>query len=618
MQPSKSTHQPNRFFSQVRILLDDLTATIDQPRSRLYTGFVEESVCTDARQFDEFFRRQERFFDKGLYAVLVCDYEFGEQIIGLEPFETSDNGRLRLLWFQNVEHLSSEQVHQLLNTDSGMPGGMIDLEQNITSNEYMAAIHQIKEHIKKGDTYQVNYSYRLKFTAFGEVTTLYRRLRAVQPAAFGALITLPDQRVILSFSPELFVRHTHGRLTTKPIKGTCSGSEDPETREVQARALVADEKIRAENLMIVDLLRNDLAKIAETGSLEVEKLFEVESFGAMLQVVSTIGCDLSGNVRFPEVFEALFPCGSITGAPKRSTMEIIRELEPECRGIYTGAIGWIDPPGPHQSMGDFALSVAIRTLSLSAPEPNGTRRGMMGVGGGILYDSDPDLEYEEARLKSGFLTTLDPGFSLIETMYGSPGEGIRYQELHLKRLSASARRFDFKYDAEQIHLRIQQFANDLPAPSRIRLTLNYRGELELTRGAYSKLESPVRVMISPQRVHSTNPFLAHKTTVRKYFDDAICEAEVNGCFDLLFTNERGELTEGARSNLFVRLSGNWYTPPLSSGLLPGVMREVLLNDPMLNASERILMPHDLQQAEEVFVCNSLRGRVSVEIFRTGS
>jgi para-aminobenzoate synthetase/4-amino-4-deoxychorismate lyase len=431
---------------------------------------------------------------------------------------------------------------------------------------------------------------------------------------YGALIALPDGSAVLSLSPELFIRHGRGVLTARPMKGTAAATGDTLQDAMRADALAADPKNRAENLMITDLLRNDLGRIAVPGTVTVPHLFEVDRYNSVLQMTSTVCARLRIGVTLAQAFAALYPCGSITGAPKRRTMQIIRELEADARGLYTGAIGWFDSPDNGQTIGDFCLSVPIRTLVLQAPDNGGVRAGEMGVGAGIVHDSVAAEEYAECQLKAKFLTGLGHDFELFETIYASRAEGCRHLDLHLQRLRSSAAYFGFAWDEQRVTNVLRQVCSALPAgPHRIRLALNQAGACSVQHAALLPLTEPVKVLLAPQPTVADDLFLRHKTTVRERYDAAWRAAEAQHAFDMLFFNTRGELTEGGRSNVFVKLQGRWYTPPLASGLLPGVMRAVLLADPAWNASERRLTRDDLRAAEEVVVCNALRGALSATV-----
>jgi para-aminobenzoate synthetase/4-amino-4-deoxychorismate lyase len=325
-------------------------------------------------------------------------------------------------------------------------------------------------------------------------------------------------------------------------------------------------------------------------------------------MTSTVQARVRDEVTLSDMLDALYPCGSITGAPKRRTMQIIRELESAPRGLYTGAIGWFEAPDDAHRIGDFCLSVPIRTLLLLPPDAQGVRAGEMGVGAGIVHDSVAADEYAECALKASFLTGLANDFELFETMHATQAEGCRHLDLHLQRLRSSAAYFGFAYDEQEIRSRLQQACNTLSAGEhRMRLALNQAGVCSVQSAPLLPWETPVRLLLSPQTTVAGELFLRHKTTRRERYDAAWRAAEAKGCFDMLFCNTQGELTEGARSNIFVKLDGRWYTPPLACGLLPGVMRAVLLADPAWAASERRLTLDDLRAAQEIAVCNALRG-----------
>ncbi|WP_246860525.1 aminodeoxychorismate synthase component I [Noviherbaspirillum sp. UKPF54] len=592
-------------------LLDDCRAGDADPRSRLYTGYAGALSCGDAAGLPAMLDAMQDALRQGLHAVGVFSYELGAALHALAPRE--DAGPLaQVMLFDRCERLSSAQVEQWLarRCDDGRPAGIAGISASVTQEQFAEAIARIHAYIEAGDTYQINYTYRLRFEAFGAPHALYRRLRQRQPVPYGAFIVLPDGRAVLSLSPELFMQHAQGTLLTRPMKGTAAATGDAGQDRERAAALAADPKNRAENLMIVDLLRNDLGRVARFGSVRVPQLFQVDRFSGVLQMTSTVEARLRDDVALRDIFHALYPCGSITGAPKRRTMQIIRELEPDARGIYTGAIGWFDAPGadnPH-SVGDFCLSVPIRTLCLQAAA-NGVRQGEMGVGAGIVHDSLAADEFAECALKAAFLTGLPNEFELLETIYATRKGGCRHLDLHLQRLSASARYFGFQYDQSRVRAALRGTCDALPpeVPHRLRLALRRDGGCDLQSAPLAPLHEPVGVLLAPEAVAADDVFLRHKTTVRQRYDAAWREAEARGAFDMLFRNTDGELTEGGRSNVFVKLDGRWCTPPLSSGLLPGVMRAVLLADPAWNAQERRLTPEDLWRAEEIVVCNALRG-----------
>jgi len=609
-------------------LLDDAAAP--GAGSRLYTELAGSLQCSDGQQWAALLGSLQTALRQGLHAVMVCSYELGAHLLHMPVREPAVHAPplAQVLLFRTCRHLTGDEVAQWLAQQAGasdQPAGVAAIAANVSEAQFTAALNRIHDYIVAGDTYQVNYTYRLRFDAFGAPAALYARLRARQPVPYGALIQLPDGAAVLSLSPELFVRHAQGELTARPMKGTAPAAPGSEVQENarRAQALAADPKNRAENLMIVDLLRNDIGRIAVTGSVRVPALFEVQRYSSVLQMTSTVQARLRSDISLAELFLALYPCGSITGAPKRRTMEIIAELEPAPRGVYTGAIGWFEPlpAGSAQAIGDFCLSVPIRTLNLQPPADgvhDGMRCGEMGVGAGIVLDSAAADEFAECRLKARFLTGLGHDFELFETLHASRQHGCRHAERHLARLSQSAAYFGFAWDAQQASaaLRAACDARDDDAPFRLRLALRQDGTVHVQSGALAPLPATVKVMLAPEPTNSGNLFLRHKSSVRTRYDAAWRAAEAQSCFDMLFFNERGELTEGGRSNVFVKFEGRWHTPPLSCGLLPGVQRAAMLADPAWNAQETVITRAMLAQAQQIVVCNALRGALTAELVLT--
>ena len=595
-------------------LLDDRGATPAHPTSRLYTGFVREHRCAAPAELGATWERIDADLRGGLHAVLLADYEWGVKLLGAghERLAADDAASLRVLMFTELATLSNEAVDAWLRQGEALPGaaGVMNLVPSVDRREFTEAIARIHEAIRAGETYQVNYTYRLHGQAYGSPLDLYRRLRARQPVAYGALIALPEGgevRHVLSCSPELFLRHDAGLLTARPMKGTASRITTPEGDSETARHLSLDIKNRAENLMIVDLLRNDLGRVAEVGSVKVPDLFTIEHYPTLFQMTSTVQARLKPDAGFAELLRAVFPCGSITGAPKHHTMQLIAELETTTRGLYCGAIGWVDAPRGGARCGDFCLSVAIRTLTLG-PEAQGLRPARLGVGAGIVLDSRALDEFEECRLKARFLTRTDPGFELFETMLASADEGVQHLDLHLARLGSSARVLGFEFDPVAAADALQACVLAPGGPSRLRLALAHNGALQVTHAPLSPLpDGPVALLVAEHRLPNVNPLSAHKTTLRQHYDEGVRAAERAGAFDSLFFTEEGRLVEGGRSSVFVQLGGRWWTPPLADGALPGVMRGRMLQIPAWQIGERSLRIDELRQAEALMVCNALRG-----------
>lgn len=596
-------------------LLDDAHSGRDRA-SRLYTRPLARIALSCGGRADDFFSALEGELAAGRHVVGLFDYEFGALLEGLPVREGANTELATALVFDACERLSAVNVDAWLAAHgSASAHGVSQVEPALDEAGFAAAVDAIHRYIKSGDTYQVNFTFPLRFDAHGSPVALYAALRARQPVPYGALIGLPDARMVLSLSPELFVSHEGGHLRCRPMKGTAPASGDPVVDEQRARALRSSVKERSENLMIVDLLRNDLGRIARTGSVKVPALFSVDRFGEVLQMTSSIEAMARPGLSLSQVFDALYPCGSITGAPKRRTMQIIDELERWPRGLYTGGIGWFDPPVDERALGDFMLSVPIRTLLLGAPDGNQRRHAAMGVGAGIVHDGNARAEYRECLLKARFLTGLSPGFELFETLLGSR-DGCRYLERHLARLRSSAAHFGFPFDDAHARVAIRSACEQVPAgqAARMRLALRASGEITLQLAPLQPLaDGPVRLLLSDRAMPSDDPMLAHKTSIRLAYDEGWRRAEAAGAFDMLFFNDRDELTEGGRSNVFLRKEGRWLTPPLSSGLLPGVMRAVLLEDPAWDAQECVLTRQDLLDAEAICVCNALRGVMTAQL-----
>ncbi|RQU41952.1 aminodeoxychorismate synthase component I [Burkholderia cenocepacia] len=619
-------------------LLDDCDSTASARSSRLYSGFVRERVCTDPAQLDAIDAALAQDLRDGLHAVVVGDYAFGRNLQRAQP----GHAPLRFLLYARCERLSRDEVDAWLaqQDGGGTPSiaGVAHVAKSVSRDAFDAAIGAVHDALRAGDSYQVNYTYRLNFDVFGTPLALYRRLRARQPVRYGALIALPGGAWVVSCSPELFVEKQGDVLRARPMKGTAPRSADPGEDAAAAAFLASDPKNRAENVMIVDLLRNDVSRIARTGTVKVPALFSVEPYASVWQMTSTVEAGWRDGTTFAQMLRALFPCGSITGAPKYKTMELIDAIESTPRGLYTGAIGWLDAPkdeagqagaaasGGVAGCGDFCLSVAIRTLTLDAVDVDsndtdgtgtatvGRRRGTMGVGAGIVLDSVAADEYAECELKARFLTDADPGFQLFETTAATRADGIRHLDRHLARLQRSADAFGFRFDADALRREIDArcAALDGDGAYRMKLTLAKDGTFDITAAPLKPLPAgPFGVLLAAAHgfapTRSGDALLLHKTTRRAEYDRAWQAAEALGGFDMLFVNERDEVTEGGRSNLFVKLDGQWVTPPLASGVLPGVMRGVLLDDPAFGAVECVVTRDDLARAQGLLLTNALRG-----------
>ncbi|HEX4321896.1 MAG TPA: aminodeoxychorismate synthase component I [Acidobacteriaceae bacterium] len=470
---------------------------------------------------------------------------------------------------------------------------------DIDQEEFACKVAAIQEYIRAGDTYQVNFTGKLHFDFSGSPASLFSSLIESQPVPYSAFLNLGDKQ-ILSFSPELFFQRKGQRIVTRPMKGTASRGRDLAEDELQSNWLQNDLKNRSENVMIVDLMRNDLGRICEYGSVQVDKLFDIEKYDTLFQMTSGISGTLRTGVGYADIFSSLFPCGSITGAPKLRTMQIIDELESESRGVYTGAIGYFSPHG------EAAFNVPIRTVILEKD------RGVMGVGSGIVIDSQADEEYREWLLKAEFLTRRQESFQLIESLLWK--DCYQRLPLHLERMELSARYFGFAFDrAGIVAALIEKEARFIAgAAVKVRILLDRSGAVSITHTPIEESAVIGKVVLSATRVASGDRFLRHKTTHRELYERELQQANSHGYSEVLFLNERNELTEGAISNIFIEKDGKWYTPPVECGLLPGIYRRHLLESNSA-ASERVLTLSNLASADAVYLCNAVRGLRRVQL-----
>ncbi|CBX22472.1 unnamed protein product [Neisseria lactamica Y92-1009] len=547
----------------------------------------------------------QKGWQKGLYAVLFADYGFGLPLMGVD---SERGGNLALHWFADCT--DTDAASWLARHSDGLPAGISTPQSSVSETDYLDHIRQIHEAIRRGDTYQINYPTRLHLQAYGNPVSLYRRLR--QPVPYAVLSHLPDAEGqsawTLCFSPELFLKiGSDGTISTEPMKGTAPILGDGQD-ERRAAELQADPKNRAENVMIVDLLRNDLGKIARTGKVCVPEPFKVSRFGSVWQMTSTIQAQALPDTSFADILRAAFPCGSITGAPKKMSMQIIESLEAEPRGLYTGSIGYLNPSSGGLGF-EGAFNVVIRTLSLT-PLSDGIYQGVYGVGSGIVIDSDPAAEYRECGWKARFLNELRPDFGIFETLRVE-NRRCALLDRHLCRLKAAAQALNLPLP-DGCENQIQQYIAHLPDGSfRVKALLASDG-ISLSRAVLNHLADKQRVIISPTILPAQNYLRRFKTTHRTLFDQAWQTAETQGAFDSLFFNSDGILLEGGRSNVFVKYQGQWLTPSLDLDILNGVMRQAVLDESQkyLHTNQVIethITQKTLQEAEEIRLSNALRG-----------
>ncbi len=585
----------------------------------LLENAVEIIRADEIGQIDRAIEQLSDAIDRGLTAAGFFSYELG---YGLEPSLQAlmpINRQVPLIWFAlypKTQYLQGVQLARFLAPQGSLANAstLKNISASLSKQDYLHSFARVKELIGAGDIYQVNLTFKLALEYEGSPFALYADLRKSQPVSHGAYLECADFS-ILSHSPELFFEIDNDNILTRPMKGTIRRGVTASEDRALSRELQGDIKNRAENLMIVDLMRNDLSRICEVGSVEVNDLYEVTALPTLYQMTSDVTGRLRADVPLSEIIKALIPAGSITGAPKIRAQEIIRQLEDQPRGVYCGAMGVLHrDQKTHQLSARF--NVGIRTLTLF---PNG--RGETGIGSGVVQDSKGEAEYEECLLKAKFMTEADlelagqqrddlklPEFNLIETMRLDPDGSYFLRDRHRTRLARSSRDLGFLCPTQEIDKELDKLAEQLKTNTYlVRLLLLASGEFTLTS---TQIDPPdpgkiISFVISDKRVDSADRLLVHKTTRRELFDEEWVHANKQlGANEVLFLNERGELTEGSRSTLFVEREGKLHTPPLSCGLLPGTLRGQLIKEGRV--VETILTPGDLEGAK-IFFGNSVRG-----------
>lgn len=595
---SASHKNGNRTIVTTRILIDNSMDTeascslFDQPCGEVRADRPEE--------VGEALAALSSATDKGLWAAGFFSYELGYLLESRLQSLLPENRSVPLLHFALFEKrkiLSSDQVDATLDQWRSGDYAISEPALSMDRAAYRERFGHTKNYIADGDIYQLNLTLKGTFQTQGCPVALYRDLRRKQPVAHGAYMEF-DDLTVLSLSPELFLKAENGSVLTRPMKGTAARALTPDHDEAARQWLENDEKSRAENLMIVDLMRNDLGRVATTGSVLVTDLFTVETYRTLHQMTSGISARLKADASLPVILQSLFPPGSITGAPKVRAMEIIAELEGEARGIYTGALGLLGPDG------QINLNVAIRTLIL-----HDDGHGEIGIGSGLVDDSEADAEYEECLLKMRFVTDKPRDFDLIETLRFDAGEGYVLLDQHLDRLERSAAYFGYPMERDSVRRALEKTTAEVSSGLvRVRLLLSHDGTVSVTSFPMtpSVPDQKMQYVFSDHAVASDDVFLYHKTTIRDLYDGEYARAsEQLGADEVLFVNEKGELTEGSRTNIFVERDGMLLTPPVASGLLAGTLRADLLAQG--KARQAILTPDDLEGNDPVFLGNSVRG-----------
>ncbi|SNS61634.1 para-aminobenzoate synthetase / 4-amino-4-deoxychorismate lyase [Sphingomonas laterariae] len=579
------------------ILLDDARAVGAGP-SRLYADPVEVIAAATLDEVGPALVALRQARARGLHAAGFIAYEAGlalEGRLGALPASAGAGGG-PLLWFGLFDRfaaLRQDEVAGLLPDPAGSWAGRP--RPRISRADHAAAFGLVRDYIAAGDIYQANLSFRADVPFAGHPLALYAAMRGASHGGWGGVV-FTGRHWLLSCSPELFFELDDGMLVARPMKGTAPRGRDAMADAAIAGALAADPKERAENLMIVDLLRNDLSRVAAAGSVAVPALFTVETYPTIHTLTSTVTARLAPDRDAVDVVEAIFPCGSVTGAPKIRAMEIIAGVEADARGPYTGSIGWLDPAG------NAAFNVAIRTLALE----QGSKVAELGLGSAVVADSTADGEWRECLAKGAFVTAAARPFDLIETMRFDPMAGLVELERHLSRMKASAEALDFAFDRHGARNELQAATFRLRDARRVRLMLSPSGALAVEVRPMPATPATADVRIAPRPVVAEDVRLHHKTSDRAFYDDV---RRVADCFEVVFHDRDGRLTEGSFTNIFVERDGVLVTPPLARGLLPGVLRDTLIADG--RAVEGDLAVADLAQG--FFIGNALRGLIPARL-----
>ncbi len=604
------------------VFLESGKVSEGEHKSLLFRNPHSYLICRPGDDAADFLARADRLRRDGYHLAGWFAYEFGYLMepclypLSVQP-EREQQPPLAVLGVFDAP-LIYNHLNGVFTNGSGWPEATsesvfeetsfscTDLTPTLSQSRYLEAVHKIKEYITAGDTYQVNFTLHLDFLFHGSVAALYRALRRNQSVSYGAWIR-HQGREILSFSPELFFSSDQDRVRVRPMKGTMARGRTSEEDAMHRQHLRTDPKNRSENVMIVDLLRNDLGRLLHGcggGRVVPRSLFDVETYQSLLQMTSTVDgipTDME-QLSLQSLFASLFPCGSVTGAPKVHTMEIIHELELQSRGVYCGAIGY-------SSRETSCFNVPIRTLELQGG------RGRMGIGSGIVADSEPQAEWEECLLKGNFLTRNEPDFQLIETLLYHPEDGFFLLEYHLDRLQDSAVYFQFACATDEIRQQLKDAVSVCGDLYRVRLLLHRDGRVDISKTVMDAVvmeplpEELPHVIFSNIPVDEQDPYIFHKTTRRELFDRERKRGATDGWYEVLFCNSRGEVTEGTIFNLFVVIDGTLVTPPLRCGLLAGTCRRMLLEQGRV--VERVVRQEEVLEADAVYVGNSVRGLVQV-------
>ena len=558
----------------------------------------EKIIKINSSNYDKNFKKIYELV-KDFYAYSVINYEAGflfeQKLFQLLPTNKT-LGEFVFFDKTNIEIIKSDKISFDFSSDYKIK----NFHLNTSKQEYIKSIQKIKDFIKEGDTYQVNYTVKGKFNFSGNLCSLFQNLIFNQSAKYIAFINLPE-RFIISISPELFFEFNKNKIITRPMKGTSHRGIDTQNDFFAKQNFSNSEKDKAENVMIVDLLRNDLGRISKFGSVKVDKLFEIEKYESLYQMTSEISSTPLRGTKFSDIIQKMFPCGSVTGAPKIRTMEIIHLIEKERRNIYTGSIGLL-------LRNKITMNVAIRTLSIDKK----TGKGEIGLGSGVVWDSEPEKEFNEVLLKSKFLTSPQSPFEIFESMLVRNSE-VSFLDEHINRLKATADFFLFKFDEKSFRKELEIFLKKLKRIDslKLKIMLNKYGLISFKVSELNIPVEKIRVILSKSRINSQNKFQYFKTTNRKLYDKEYEFYSSKEFYEVLYLNEKSHLAEGSITNIFIRKGLNYFTPTLSSGILPGIYRTFMMKkNPEIK--EKNISLHDLLNADEIILTNSVRGEVKVD------
>jgi len=593
------TAEMNQLDRAGTVLIDHFDCESGRGRTFLFANPTEVLDARTPGEVPLLLDRIQSRVDSRAYVAGYLAYEAG--LLLDKPIPAAPGQQTPLAWFGVYEACAEMDYGAFDPGEADLPEDVLNVRLNISREEYLQRVSRIKEYISDGDIYQANYTCKLLFEHHRPARLLYSRLRRAHPVGYSAYINTGDAQII-SLSPELFIERVGARVLTRPMKGTARrGRWYEQDREI-GRGLALDEKNRAENLMILDLMRNDLGRICEIGTVRVPRMFHVERYATVFQMTSDVEGRMPSSATVDGLLKAVFPPGSVTGAPKIRAMEIIAEAEHEPRGVYCGCVGMFRPGG------DCLLNVAIRTI---------VKRGHcceMGVGSGIVADSEVEDELRETLLKGDFLRARSAEFELLETLRYDRSEGYAYLDEHMARIRRSAEYFGIPCAETAVKSELGKVASDVETmsagPARVRLLLSKNGAIRAEwAGIADSGHGGVRLLLASRATDPSDVFLYHKTTRREAYDDDLRAARAEGFFDLIYLNNLGILTEGAVTSLALELDGQWYTPPLACGLLPGVWREAQVRSGHFR--ERVLTLDDLRRAKRVVVGNSVRGTLVV-------